>query len=334
MNNVETEQRSIENLPFTPDAELDSHFKGIQEKVKQKYLDVKTIPGDWSRRGLNTYVKKKPTCKELQDLQGILMGLEMHSPKEVNYWLKAFTTTHEGILVAVTELISKQTPIPTWLLEGRCGLHPKKLQPKAPDHRPITCLNTMYRSITSLVGEYLPLKTLQMDQRGGRPGVMGCTDNMLIDKMILEDAKMKKKNLSMVWTDVINGVINEEDKQTNHKVCRKHNERLENLNNCRYSKWKGTIGANQCQERYLQGDSFVVKLFVLCLDPIAWTIRGYEGYQLRHDRTMKITHLLFVDDLKLYAKSENKISVVTKKVKEMYEDIGMSWAWKSVLLCM
>ena len=40
LNNVETEQRSIENLPFTPDAELDSHFKGIQEKVKQKYLDV------------------------------------------------------------------------------------------------------------------------------------------------------------------------------------------------------------------------------------------------------------------------------------------------------
>ena len=41
-----------------------------------------------------------------------------------------------------------------------------------------------------------------MDQRGGRPGVMGCTDNMLIDKMILEDAKINKKNLSMVWTDV------------------------------------------------------------------------------------------------------------------------------------
>ena len=120
----------------------------------------------------------------------------------VNYWLKVFTTTHEGISVAVTELINKQTPIPTWLLEGKCWLHPKKPQPKTPDHRPITCLNTMYKSITSLVGEYLPLRTLQMDQRGGRPGVMGCTDNMLIDKMILEDSKINKKNLSMVWTDV------------------------------------------------------------------------------------------------------------------------------------
>ena len=34
---------------------------------------------------------------------------------------------------------------------------------------------------------------------------------------------------------------------------------------------------------------------------------------------------MFVDDLKLYATSENKISVVTKRVKEMYEDIGMYW---------
>ena len=41
-----------------------------------------------------------------------------------------------------------------------------------------------------------------MDQRGGRPEVMDCTDNMLINKMILKDAKMNKKNLSMVWTDV------------------------------------------------------------------------------------------------------------------------------------
>ena len=63
LNNVEIEQRSTENPAFTPDEELDSHFREIQEKVKQKYLEVKPIPGDWSRRDLNTYVKKKPTSK-------------------------------------------------------------------------------------------------------------------------------------------------------------------------------------------------------------------------------------------------------------------------------
>ena len=38
--------------------------------------------------------------------------------------------------------------------------------------------------------------------RGGRQGVMGCLDSTLIDKMVLEDAKINKKNLSMVWTDM------------------------------------------------------------------------------------------------------------------------------------
>ena len=95
--------------------------------------------------------------------------------------------------------------------------------------------------------------------------------------------------------------------------------------------WKISItvdtvnGKEQLEPINIKRGILLVKLFALCLDPIAWAIRGHKGYQLTHDRTMKITHLLFVDDLKLYAKSENKISVVTKKVKEMYEDIGISW---------
>ena len=84
----------------------------------------------------------------------------------------------------------------------------------------------------------------------------------------------------------------------------------------------------------LQGDSFVVKLFILCLNPIAWIIRGFEGYQPTHEKGAKITHLLFVDDLKMFAKSEEKIALMTKEVKKMYEDVGMSRGLKSVQQCM
>ena len=35
----------------------------------------------------------------------------------------------------------------------------------------------------------------------GVKGSMGCIDNLLIDKMVLEDASKFKKNLSCVWID-------------------------------------------------------------------------------------------------------------------------------------
>ena len=40
---------------------------------------------------------------------------------------------------------------------------------------------------------------MQLDQRGGTPGSMGCIDNLLIDKAILEDATKNSKNLSCTW---------------------------------------------------------------------------------------------------------------------------------------
>ena len=37
----------------------------------------------------------------------------------------------------------------------------------------------------------------------------------------------------------------------------------------------------------------------------------------------KITHLMFVDDLKAFQKSEQKLAVVSNKIKSMMHDIGL-----------
>ena len=75
----------------------------------------------------------------------------------------------------------------------------------------------------------------------------------------------------------------------------------------------------------LQGDSFCVKLFTLALNPIAWYLRNTERYTLSHAPDRKITHLLFVDDLKSYHKSEQKVPVVSSNLKMMFKDIGLEW---------
>ena len=48
---------------------------------------------------------------------------------------------------------------------------------------------------------------------------------------------------------------------------------------------------------------------------------GFEGYQPTHEKGAKITHLLFVDDLKMFAKSEEKKVLMTKEVKKVNEDV-------------
>ena len=59
---------------------------------------------------------------------------------------------------------------------------PNKEEPAANDHRPITCLNTLYKAITSVIDELLKEHEVahqltQIDQKGCKQGSMGCIDN-------------------------------------------------------------------------------------------------------------------------------------------------------------
>ena len=85
------------------------------------------------------------------------------------------------------------------------------------------------------------------------------------------------------------------------------------------------MGPIRIQRGILQGDSFCVNLFTLCINPIAWYLRATEGYTFSHDKTSKITHTLFVDDLKSYHKNAVKAATIASNLESMFEDIGLHW---------
>ena len=70
-----------------------------------------------------------------------------------------------------------------------------------------------------------------------------------------------------------------------------------------------------------QGDAFCPMLFILCLNPIAWKVRATEGYRLSKPISTNITHLLYIDDMKLFATSENNMTVA----KNGMESTGLNW---------
>ena len=66
-------------------------------------------------------------------------------------------------------------------------------------------------------------------------------------------------------------------------------------------------------------------LFILCLNPIAWKVRATEGYRLSKPISTKITHLLYIDDMKLFAASENKLKRVMTVAKNGMESTDLKW---------
>ena len=63
----------------------------------------------------------------------------------------------------------------------------------------------------------------------------------------------------------------------------------------------------------------------MCTNPIAWNLKATDGYKLLKPIEGKITHLLYVDDMKVFAASQSKLDRVLKVTKTALEDIGLIW---------
>ena len=95
-------------------------------------------------------------------------------------------------------------------MAGVTFLIPKNENTENPNnYRPVTCLPTMYKRITSVISrriqKYMDDKNLiPKEQKGCYRGSKGCKDQLLISKAILQECKLRKKNLSMAWFDYQN----------------------------------------------------------------------------------------------------------------------------------
>ena len=74
-----------------------------------------------------------------------------------------------------------------------------------------------------------------------------------------------------------------------------------------------------------QGDALFPRLFTVCLNPIAWKISASDGYRLSKPIDTKVTDLLYIDDLKIFATSESKLACLMKSVMAAMENVGLQW---------
>ena len=171
------------------------------------------------------------------------------------------------------------------------------------------------------------------EQKGCRKQSRGTKDQLLIDKMILKDAKKGRKKLSMAWIDY---------KKAYDMVP--HSWLLEvvdmmgvagnigGLLRSSMANWKtelmgggDVLGTVDIKRGIFQGDSLSPLLFVMIMIPLSQRLNAENiGYKLKNtDRS--INHLLFMDDLKLYASNDKQLETLVNTVKNYSDDIKMEF---------
>ena len=158
--------------------------------------------------------------------------------------------------------------------------------------------------------------------------------------MISRDATLHKRNVFFYWIDVKKAFDSVShswliEMLELHRVPVKLLKMIENI----IGKWNlvlvipvkdGNVetGLISLTNGILQGDSLCPSLYTLSKNAISWLIRSFEGYTMSAPIKEKITHSLFIDDLKGYAKSRERLIFTMGVIMEAMQKAGLIWNLK------
>ena len=242
-----------------------------------------------------------------------------------------------------SKVFKQEIDIPEWLIVSKSILLPKnKDTHMEKNYRPIACLNTMYKIYTGMLNLFIEdhcisNEVVTIEQAGGKKGSWGCSDQLLINKMVLDEVRRYRRNLFCMWFDYRKAFDSIPhtwlfEALALAKVPQIIIQAVERM----AEKWKTEISLQSNSgvsvanfidylTGILQGDCLSLILFVLCVNPLSHLLKDTEGYLTGEpgQRSTPITHLLFVDDLKTFAKNEQMARQQLDIITTFTNDIGM-----------
>ncbi|XP_063956544.1 uncharacterized protein LOC135154347 [Lytechinus pictus] len=254
------------------------------------------------------------------------------------FWVKRFTNLHERLSMQMNEIVVNGNP-PNWMTKGRTVLIPKDpTKGNIPsNYRPITCLPILWKLLTGIISEEIyqhldDQAILPWEQKGCRKGSRGTKEQLCIDKGIMKDSKKRKTNLAMAWIDYKKAYD-----MVPHSWIIESMEMLGVADNIRrflitsMTRWRTKLESNGevlgevgIKRGIFQGDSLSPLLFVMAMTPLTKVLRRSRlGYEFKSKA--KINHLLYMDDLKLFGKTQSDLESLINTVRIFSEDIGMQF---------
>ncbi|XP_044766219.1 uncharacterized protein LOC123322341 [Coccinella septempunctata] len=258
-----------------------------------------------------------------------------------NYWFKALTSAHKAMARLIEEALENPEIIPSYFTKGKTFMVPKKGDLAQPEnYRPITCLPSAYKILTSTLAHKISthLKSnniMAWEQNGCKSKSRGSKELLVIDRAITKQAKKKNKNIAVAWIDYQKAYDSVPHSWLIeileiYKIERRVINTLKFLMNT----WRTTLSVSEGKETYetseilirrgiFQGDGLSPPWFCLALNILSSMLnRSAYGYAI--DARTKLTHLFYMDDLKLYARGRTQLEGELELVRSFSEDIGMT----------
>ncbi|CAK1598192.1 unnamed protein product [Parnassius mnemosyne] len=241
-----------------------------------------------------------------------------------HYWLKGFMVCHAVLARQFQEALDQKS-LPSLFTTRITHLVPKDRDSTDPSkYRPMTCLPTIYKILASILSARNirhpnSNQVMSRAQNGCRGGGRGTKESLLIDAVIGKVVKRNRRNLSAAWIDY-KKAFNSVPHTWLTRVLELYKVDCtvrDFLGQC-IGQWstilchlgeRMTAAENHIRIRrgIFQGDCLSPIWFCLSLNRLSTLLEGSgRGFQLRRGGT-KVTHLFYMDDLKLFPSSRSHL---------------------------
>ena len=263
----------------------------------------------------------------------------------IGYWFKNLNFYINDLVKLFNSILNNEVDIPTWFTRARTKLIAKNSNTHlAENYRPIACPNIISKLYTSCINQFLQdhcdsNKIVTDEQAGAKKEVWGCLEQLIINKTILDQVKKNRRSLITIWLDYKKafGSVPHEWLFTALELAKVPEKIIEAIK-ALSKQWSTNLIINGKSEtfmsdliRYLrgrfQGDNLSVLLFILAVNPLSFLLNKLKGYKMgsSSNRNTNITHLFFVDDLKLYASNLQEATKLFDLVTTFFNDIRMKF---------
>ena len=341
---------SKHNYVGTPDnLDLITFWKSIFERNASANLD-----GSWLTQLKEKFNKENILDGAIPAITSEVFAVAIHKLRNwaspgpdgiQGFWWKRFSSVHDFLCSDFHKLLVGDMAIPHWFPIGRTLLIPKCHDLSNPqNYRPITCLNIVYKLWTScltfLVSQHCEHHQLiHPAQKGCCRGQYGCADHLLLTNSVWRQVRCKNRSLAVAWIDY---------KKAYDSVP--HNWLLECMRLFNFPPvlvaclerllplWRTTLYLQLLRSAttqlskvsvkcgIFQGDTLSPLLFCLALNPLSYLLDTLKGYRM--SSRSNLTHLMYMDDIKLFAQNDKCLQPLIDIVRKFSDDIQMQFGFQ------